>query len=517
MATPGIDHHVTFRGFDPARNAPTGEYLAATPGEVKAAGDWAWEAFRTRPNAEIRAASLESAATGLDRAANELVAIVGTETALPEARVRGELARTTFTLRMFASAIREGSWVECVIDHGDPSRTPFPRPDLRRMLFPIGPVAVFGASNFPLAYGVAGGDTASAWASGCPVVVKGHASHPGTGALVARVLSEAVRASGLHRGWFQYLPAGGTRDVEVGIELVKHDRVRAVGFTGSVSGGTALCHVANERREPIPVFAEMGSVNPVFVLPGAAGTKGREIAAMLAASATNSGGQMCTCPGLIFVCEPAGSFIAQLGAAFASAPKVTMLGPRVASGFHKRVREVSAARGVRPVAGASTPETGITATATLLEVTIRDSLASPTLLEECFGPCTIVVRCDNPDDFLRAAAVLEGSLTATIHADMTDEARAKVLLAALSDRAGRIIVNGVPTGVEVASAMVHSGPFPACSRPDSTAVGSLAMRRWCRPVCFQNVPDELLPEELRDGNPRGIGRVVDGTWRPPNR
>ncbi len=514
MATPGVDHHVSFRGFDPARaKASPDTFLAATPGEVASAAAWAWEAFQTRPNGFTRASVLDAAAACLDREADAIVAKAREETALGEARLRSELARTTFTLRMFARTAREGSWIQGVIEYADPTRTPLPKPDLRKMLVPLGPVAVFGASNFPLAYGVAGGDTASAWAAGCPVIVKGHSAHPGTGALLARLLAEAVRGTGLHRAWFQYLPAGGTRDIDVGLELVTHQHIRAVGFTGSVAGGSALWRAANARPTPIPVFAEMGSVNPVFVLPAAVAARAREIASALATSATNSGGQMCTCPGLVFVCEPANDFIEQLRAAFAGVPSVTMLAPRIAAGFHKRISEVSNAPGVRRLAGEEALANDVTASAVLMEVTIRDFLASPTLREECFGPSTIIVRCGNPDDFLRAAASLEGSLTATIHTEEADTGRARSLMAALTDRAGRVIVNGVPTGVEVATAMVHSGPWPACSRPESTAVGSLAMRRWCRPVCFQNVPDALLPEELRDANPAGIGRIVNGSWK----
>ncbi|GJQ28575.1 MAG: 2,5-dioxovalerate dehydrogenase [Phycisphaerae bacterium] len=515
MATPSVHHRESFRGFNPAAGRPTAPtYHAATTGEVASAGESAWTAFRAGTRDNQRAAFLESIASNLDRDADAILAVAREETALPEARLRGELARTTHTLRMFASLLRDGSWVEAVIDRGDPSRTPLPKPDLRRMLVPLGPVAVFGASNFPLAYGVAGGDTASALAAGCPVLVKGHSAHPGTGEAIAARISEAVHAHALPRGLFQYLPAGGARDLTVGEELVTHPRVRAVGFTGSVAGGKALVRLANARAEPIPVFAEMGSVNPVFVLPAAIAARGTAIAQFLAASATASGGQMCTCPGLIFVPEPADAFVQALREAFASMPPVIMLTPRIAQSYRRRLADVAGAPGAWVLAGdprVGTDSTGpVIASPVLAVVNLREFLAAGTLREECFGPSTIVVRCTNADEFLEAAALLEGSLTATVHADADDHARACGLLAALADRAGRLIVNGVPTGVEVAGAMVHSGPFPACSRPDSTAVGPWAIRRWCRPVCFQNTPQALLPEALHDANPLGIVRVEDG-------
>ncbi|MDX2131422.1 MAG: aldehyde dehydrogenase family protein [Planctomycetota bacterium] len=492
-----------------------GSRRAATADEVDRAAWRAWEAFDAAPPVDARARALDLAADGLD-AHPTLVGTVCEETAYAAPRVRTELIRTSNQLRAFAALIREGSWVEATIDHGDPARTPTPKPDLRRMLLPLGPVGVFGASNFPLAYGVAGGDTSGALAAGCPVIVKEHSAQPRTGEAIAAVVEDACARAGLPPGFFVYLPASGERAIEVGLELVRHPRVRAVGFTGSVQGGMSLARAASERPEPIPVYAEMGSVNPVFVLPGAARSRGAAIGAMLGASATASGGQMCTCPGLIFVTPQADAVVEALRGVFASAGLVTMLTPRTASLFAERLADVQQAGGARVVArGGEGGEGGEgdaarAGTPTLLEAGLDAFLNEPTLREECFGPSTIVVRCEHERDFARGVGVLPGSLTGSVFADDAEWSGARGLVGALRERVGRLIFNGVPTGVEVVPAMNHTGPFPACNRPDTTAVGAYSIRRWCRPVCFQNAPAGLLPEELRDGNPRGIWRLVDG-------
>jgi NADP-dependent aldehyde dehydrogenase len=394
---------------------------------------------------------------------------------------------------MFANVVREGSWIDAAIDRADPARSPLPKPDLRRMLRPLGPVAVFGASNFPLAYSVAGGDTASALAAGCPVVVKGHPAHPGTGEMVAAAVSRAVAKVGLHPGTFSFLHSGGERDLAVGTELVSHPAIKAVGFTGSPVGGMALVRLAASRSDPIPVFAEMGSVNPVVILPGALAANPADLAGKLAASATASYGQMCTCPGLIFAVQsPAFDALkVALSAAFAAAKPAPMLSPRVRDGYLRRLGDNAHTSGVEILAGSESQ-----ASPALLAVDAATFIASPGLHEECFGPAAILVACRSVAEMLEAAAHIPGSLTATLWADASDDASRFVDL--LTQRAGRFIVNGVPTGVEVSPAMVHSGPMPACNRPDTTAVGPQAIRRWCRPVCYQNVPQYLLPEELRD-------------------
>lgn len=514
--TPSAETGVTFRAVDPS-NGESGQraYAAATAADIGRAASAAWEAFETRPEGEQRAVLLEATAANIESLGDSLLKAASAETGLAIPRLASERDRTVFTLRMFAGLARGGSWVEAVIEHGDPARQPLPKPDLRRVLVPLGPVAVFGASNFPLAYSVAGGDTASALAAGCPVVVKGHSMHPATGEMVAGAVTSAVRSSGVHPGFFSFLHAGGERDVQVGLELIAHPAIRAVGFTGSVGAGVALTKAAAERANPIPVFAEMGSVNPVFVLPHAVRARGDEIAAKLASSTTASGGQMCTCPGLIFVVsdERSDSFVALLRRHIEAVPPVVMLGSRTRDNYARRVREIGKDLGVSPLLSGSDAG-AITGTAVLFEATAAQVAGTRTLREECFGPAAIVVRCENDAELVGSAASVEGSLTGTVHTDPGDADLARRVMARLLERVGRVVVNGVPTGVEVSPAMVHSGPFPACSRPESSAVGSSAIRRWCRPVCFQNVPDGLLPPELREGNPGGVARTVDGRWEP---
>lgn len=510
-----------FTSIDPATGHPgTKTYVAASSAEVDRAATLAWEAFEAmgaRP-ATDRALLLDAAAAAIEGLGDELVATASRETGLPGPRIAGERDRTIFQLRMFAQVVRTGSWVEAIIDRGNPSRTPLPKPDLRRMLMPLGPVAVFGASNFPLAYSTAGGDTASALAAGCPVIVKGHPSHPGTGELVAQAVSAAVAKTGFAPGTFASLASGGDRDLAVGQELVRHPAIRAVGFTGSTTGGMALAALAGARPQPIPVFAEMGSVNPVFVTPGAIAADGGAIAQKLAASATASSGQMCTCPGLIFVVkgEPSHRFIAALAEAIAKLQPMTMLSPHIRAAYERRLREISGTNDVEMLAGSSssmfTEGQPVVSSPALLRTTLIAFRHHPNLGEECFGPAALVVECQSETELLEATGLVHGSLTGSIWFDPAESGSALVasLWARLARKVGRLIANGVPTGVEVTGAMVHGGPHPSCNRPDSSAVGHTAIRRWCRPVAFQNTPDELLPPELREGNPLGIDRIVDG-------
>jgi NADP-dependent aldehyde dehydrogenase len=476
---------------------------AATPHEVDAAAHAADAAFRAGlPNA-ARAALLRAVAEGILALGDDLLATAALETSLPASpRLAAERDRTVFQLRMFADLPERPETFEPVIDRADPARTPTPKPDLRRILRPLGPIAVFGASNFPLAYSAPGGDTASAIAAGCPVVVKGHPAHPATGAMIARIFSESIIHLGLHPGTFAYLPSCGDRDLAVGTELVTHPAIKAVGFTGSPAGGMALVRLAANRPDPIPVFAEMGSVNPVVILPSALANDPARLASTLAASATASFGQMCTCPGLFFAVVGPGfdAFAAALANAFAAVKPATMLSPRVQSGYTHRLAENTRQPGVTLLAGNAS---AVTPTPTLLRVSAADFIASPILRDECFGPAAILVACDTTDRLLAAAATLQGSLTGTLWTDPTTSDPTPALARAAADlllaRVGRLIVNSVPTGVEVSPAMVHSGPMPACNRPDTTAVGPHALRRWCRPVCFQNCPPHLLPDDLRDG------------------
>lgn len=519
-----------FKAVNPATGMELGPvYFAATGAEVDRAAKAAWEAFHAGQGktGKERAALLEACAERILAEGDGLIAMAGAETGLPTSRLISERERTVGTLRMFARAVLEGSWQEATIDTGDPLRKPVAKPDLRRMLRPLGPAAVFGASNFPLAYSVAGGDTASALAAGCPVVVKGHPAHPGTGEIVARAMVAAVAASGFHPGTFSYLQSGGERESEVGAELVKHACIRAVGFTGSFAGGKALAELAGGRPDPIPVYAEMGSVNPVFLLPQALEQYAASIAEKLTGSITSGNGQMCTCPGLIFMMRSDGAeqFMRQVAELMHRIEPAPMLSHRVRLGFAKRIGEVMAVPGVevragspmashRTGAGAEKVERGygIFASPVLLKTRFETFRRNPTLLEECFGPSAIVVICEDERDLLEAAASVQGSLTGSIFAGSLDTALVRQLQGILEQRVGRIIFNGVPTGVEVAPAMVQGGPWPATNAPHTTAVGWYAVKRWARPVCYQNAPAQLLPAELRDENPLGLWRLVNGEW-----
>lgn len=519
-----------FDAINPATGAPTGiAYHAASPDEVAAAAQAAAAAFETYRQTSLtdRAAFLDRCAANIAELGDLLIQTASSETGLAAPRLAGERDRTVNQFRYFANLIREASWVDAVIDHGDPNRTPMPKPDLRRMRRPLGPIAVFGASNFPLAYSAGGGDTASALAAGCPVIVKGHPSHPGTGELVAAAITRAVQQSGLPTGTYSYLHAGGSRELEVGKELITHPAIKAAGFTGSLNGGMALARLGASRPDPIPVFSEMGSVNPVFILPGALEKDHTGLAQRLHASFTNSTGQMCTCPGLVFVVRSpaAESFIRLLDDLTTKTDVMTMLSPKIRESFLRRLGEIEKIPAVRRISGGpherSTMQgdhdgnTGAFGRPTLLITDFAAFKQHHTLREECFGPETLVVVCDKADDLIAAAGIVEGSLTGTISIDAasaSDTALAARIQSTLEPRVGRLIFNGVPTGVEVASAMVHGGPYPATNQPNSSAVGSLALQRWCRPVCFQDCPDSLLPAELKEANPLGIRRLVDGRW-----
>jgi len=497
-----------FASIAPADGSAAGtQFVCATAADVRRACEGAARAFESGVLAEAgtRAALLERIATNLLDLGDTLVREACRETALPGPRIAGERDRTVAQLRLFAALARSGSWVEATIDTADPTRTPMPKPDVRRMLRPLGPVAVFGASNFPLAYSVAGGDTASALAAGCPVIVKGHPSHPTTGELVALAVADAAKECGIDHGCFAFLHSGGERAVAVGRELVSNERIKAVGFTGSFKGGMALHQLAQERGTPIPVFAEMGSTNPVCMTASALASRGAEIATKLAASMTASGGQMCTCPGLVFVTRGAGldAWIESLAAQATAQPRQVMLNPGVKAGYVARVEQS------RP----STTEVGGTTTGTagphVLRTTLAAFIEDETLHEEIFGPAAIVVECELDEDLLRIGEVIRGSLTATLWADPGEPLTGR-LMARLERIAGRVVFCGVPTGVEVCPSMVHGGPFPATNQPHSSAVGTLAIVRWCRPVCYQGVPDALLPSELRAKNPLGVRRTVNG-------
>lgn len=504
----------TFRATNPAtseRLAP--DFHHASAAEVDRAMQASAEAFqhyRARPGAD-RAQLLETIAAEIEALGDELLQRANAETGLPLARITGERARTCGQLRLFAQLVRGGSWVDARIDTALPDRQPLPRPDIRRMLIPLGPVVVFGSSNFPLAFSVAGGDTASALAAGCTVVVKAHRAHPGTSELVAGAITRAVAACGLPAGVFSMIHGGGS---SVGISMVKHPATTAVGFTGSHAAGRALFDAAASRPHPIPVFAEMSSLNPVFLLPGALRTRGAAIAQGLLGSFTLGVGQFCTKPGLVFMqrSAEADGFLATLAEVVRAAPCGTMLTSDIRRAFLENRGKITAVAGVAPLAsgGAGANDARTESQPSVARTTVKDFLANHVLATEAFGPFTLVVVGDTTAELLAAARSLEGQLTATLHGDAADLAAARELLAILEQKAGRVIVNAFPTGVEVCSAMNHGGPYPATSDVRFTSVGTAAIHRFARPVCYQGFADELLPPALQDANPLGLLRLVNG-------
>ncbi|WP_438854253.1 aldehyde dehydrogenase (NADP(+)) [Agromyces sp. M3QZ16-3] len=454
-------------------------------------------------SAAERAAWIRAAADALDAARDELVPIADDETHLGTARLTGEVARTTAQLRLFADAILEGSYLEATIDHPDGTTIP-PRPNLRRMLRPLGPVAVFGASNFPFAFSVAGGDTASALAAGCPVIVKGHPAHPRLSARTAEVVRDALVAAGAPEGVFAHVTGH-----ETGVALVQHPEIRAVGFTGSLGGGRALFDLAQRRPDPIPFYGELSAVNPVLITPAAIAARADELATGLAGSFTLGAGQFCTNPGVVLV--PAGSGFGERVAASlaaASAGAVFMLTDGIAGAFASGVARLGAHDGVDVVAGDPEGQSPGTGSPVVLRTTTAAVIADPdTLLHECFGPSTLIVEYTEVSDALDAMRAVGGSLTATVHAEPGEELAP--IVDVLSEIAGRVLFAGWPTGVAVSWAQQHGGPYPS-STTIHTSVGVTAMRRFLRPIAFQDAPDAALPPELRDGNPLGIPRRVDG-------
>jgi NADP-dependent aldehyde dehydrogenase len=444
-------------------------------------------------------------ADALEVAAAELLPVAARETHLPDARLEGELARTTHQLRLFAEVLSEGSYLEAIIDTADPGAVPTPRPDLRRILVPVGPVLVFAASNFPFAFSVSGGDTASALAAGCPVVLKAHPGHPRLSALTGEVVTEALTAAGAPEGAFAVVTG-----VDNGRIALLDSRIRAAAFTGSLSAGRALFDLAMSRETPIPFYGELGSLNPVFVTPGAAERRAAEIADGYVNSFTLGVGQFCTKPGLLFL--PSGSAVFErLAELVRAVPYGEMLSDRLRRAYTQTLSDLSAVPGVRTVVDAADGEEGLVGP-TLLAADVPGLLADPdAMLTECFGPTSIVVEYENGDQLVAAADVFAGSLTATVHGEPDEGGVVDELLARLRDRAGRIIWNGWPTGVAVAWAMHHGGPYPATTAPLHTSVGVTAIRRFLRPVTYQGVPQQLLLKALQDRNHLHIPRRVDGS------
>ncbi len=477
----------------------------ALTGAERASSAFRW----TTP--EERAFFLETIADEILALGDNLLQRANLETGLPLDRLTGERGRTVAQLKLFASVLREGSWCDARIDTALPERQPLPRPDLRRVLVPLGPVVVFGASNFPLAFSVAGGDSASALAAGCPVVVKGHPAHPGTGEMVACAVSKAVERCGLPAGVFSFLQGAGDA---LGKALVMHPLTRAVGFTGSHRGGRALLNAANHRLEPIPVFAEMSSLNPVFILPGALRERGNQIAEGLKNSITMGVGQFCTKPGVVFALagEEFDAFHSALQKAVASSGLGTMLHSGIALAYKEGAEGAANLAGVTTLAqGGGTPDVAFAqGRPTVFLASSETYLSNGVLQEEIFGPVSVLVYAKNAASLLELAGSLSGQLTATVHGTPEDLANAGELFSILERKAGRVLVNGFPTGVEVSPAMQHGGPYPATTDGRFTSVGSAAIQRWARPVCYQNFPPQALPIELRSENPLDLMRLVNG-------
>lgn len=476
-------------------HGPANTFPVGTPALVDQAAKAAEEAFWSfgYSTREERAKFINTIADEIDARGDEITEIGTQETGLPEARLQGERGRTVGQLRLFASHILDGAYLDRRHDEALPDRAPLPRPDLRLMQRPIGPVAVFGASNFPLAFSVAGGDTASALAAGCPVVVKGHSAHPGTGEIVAQAIDAAIKKCGIHPGVFSLIQ-GGKRDV--GQSLVQHPLIKAVGFTGSLGGGRALFDLCASRPEPIPFFGELGSVNPMFLLPNAVKTRGEALGAGWAGSLTMGAGQFCTNPGIAVVIDgpDADAFVASAKEALSGVAAQTMLTDGMAETYRAGAKRVAATSGVKEVLTTSCDLRN--ATPYLFETTGDNWLANHELGEEVFGPLGLVVRVSDVAQMRTIAKSLEGQLTCTLHLDADDAADARSLLPILEHKAGRVLANGFPTGVEVSDTMVHGGPYPASTNFGATSVGTMAIRRFLRPVCYQNIPADVLPADI---------------------
>ena len=489
----------TFQATNPATGAALPDTFceadAATVDAAARAAEAAFADYAARDDA-ARGAFLRAIGEAIEARGEAITDIARQETGLPEARLNMERGRTVGQLRMFAELIESGGHRGVCMDPALPERQPLPRPDIRLMKRALGPVGVFGASNFPLAFSVAGGDTASALAAGCPVVVKGHPAHPGTGELVAGAILEAIQSCGMPAGVFALVQGSSHA---VGQALVQHPLIQAVGFTGSQRAGRALYDLACARPQPIPLFAEMGSINPVFVLPRALVSRGESIASQWIASLTLGAGQFCTNPGVLFSLEGAtlDDFLEAVSAAVGGASPQTMLTPGIAGAYHNAVSAHRGREGVLLRAGGDASE-GCNGLPAVFEVAARAWLADPTLHEEVFGPAAFVVRCEDHAQLLETARQLEGQLTTTLQLEESDHELAGQLLPILERKAGRLLCNGYPTGVEVCGAMMHGGPYPASTDPRFTSVGTLAIERFLRPVAYQNFPAELLAAPLRD-------------------
>ena len=502
----------TFKTFNPQTNSENSNvYSEASTAEIEEAMQLASVAFKTfrTVSGDKKSEFLNEIANQIEALGNELIQTYCLETGLPEDRAMGERGRTVFQLRSFANLVKEGSWVEASIDTAILDRKPMPKVDIRKMLVPLGPVVVFGASNFPLAYSTAGGDTAAALAAGCPVIVKSHPMHAGTGELVASAIIKAVEKTGMPNGVFSNLNSSG---IKVGETLVKHPQVKAVGFTGSIGGGRALYNMAAERLEPIPVFAEMGSINPVVLLPKAISLKGAEWAKTYTKSITVGSGQFCTNPGLILGIKGADltNFIEVLSNEIINIEPTCMLHPNIIGAYETKKAKMQNQQGLKTTATINNEVSKNYGRQAITTVEGATFLANTALHQEVFGPFSMVVQCENITQLEEIISNLEGQLTGTIIAEDDELENYTEIISALKNRVGRIIFNGVPTGVEVCPSMVHGGPYPASTDSRFTAVGVESIKRWVRPFSFQSWPNSLLPNELKNENPLKILRVVNG-------
>ncbi|MEZ4797266.1 MAG: aldehyde dehydrogenase (NADP(+)) [Flavobacteriaceae bacterium] len=510
-STLSAEGNKTYKTFNPQLNIENEDvFTEATSNEINEAVELAAKAFKTfrKISGKQKADFLNAIADEILNLDDELISVYCSESGLPEGRAKGERGRTVYQLRTFADLVADGSWVEATIDTAIPDRQPLPKSDIRKMNIPLGPVVVFGASNFPLAYSTAGGDTAAALAAGCPVIVKSHPMHAGTGELIASAIIKAAQKTNMPNGVFSNLNSSG---IEVGVQLVKHSGVKAVGFTGSISGGRALFDLAAQREEPIPVFAEMGSINPVIMLPNALRNRRDSLAKTYASSITLGTGQFCTNPGLIIGLEGSdlSSFISTLADEIVKIEPSCMLHPNIVGAYERNKAKALAQPELSVVTNYETDVKENYARQTVTTVQGKTFLDNPTLHQEVFGPFSMVVQCESIEQMEAIIINLEGQLTGTLIAD--DEAdKYSNIISALQNRVGRLIYNGVPTGVEVCPSMVHGGPYPASTDSRFTAVGIHSIKRWVRPFSYQDWPNNLLPDELKNENPLGIYRNVNG-------
>jgi 2,5-dioxopentanoate dehydrogenase len=510
----GVQGGNTFRAYNPATGeALDQEFQSATPEEVDLAARLAAEAFvsYSKISGAAKAEFLDVIARNIEAVAEPLVERAHLESALPKKRLQAETGRTCGQLRLFAQLVGEGSWVHARIDRADPDRKPVPKPDIRSMWRPLGPVLVFPASNFPLAFSVAGGDTASAFAAGNPVIVKAHPAHPGTSQIVGQAVRDGVRACGLHEGVFSLVFDAG---ISAATTLLQHPLVKASGFTGSLATGRTLMNLAANRPQPIPFYGEFGSTNPLFLLPGAIRARGAKIAEDLYGSFTTGAGQFCTKPGLAFLSEGAQSeeFLGELKGRVSKAPEFTLLTKGIRTAYDGETRRRKTSGDLEIIAEGAMHSDGnaYSAGVALYQTDISSFLEKPKLSEELFGPSTLLIRYASKEQILEAARSLHGHLTATIHGTEEDLREFSELISILENKAGRIIFNGFPTGLEVCDAVIHGGPYPATADGRTTSVGTQAIYRFARPVCYQGLPDAALPVELQSANPLGIWRMVDG-------